>query len=181
MRRRFSEGETMKLHDLKPAAGSTHTTKRVGRGHGSGKGKTSGKGMNGQKARSGPNPYRTFEGGQNRIVRRLPYLRGFKNKWRIEYQVLNVGDLAEWPADEPLTLAMLVSSKAISKSQPLKILGDGDLTVKLTVEAHKFSASARQKIEAAGGTCVEIPWVVIPKSRSRGENLAMVNRAESAE
>ena len=165
----------MKLHDLKPAPGSTHTSKRVGRGHGSGKGKTSGKGMNGQKARSGPNPYRTFEGGQNRLVRRLPYLRGFKNKWRIEYQVINVSDLAEWPADEPVTVETLVASRAIKATKPLKMLGDGEITTKLTVEAHKFSASARQKIEAAGGTCVELPWVVVPKSRSRGANMAMVS------
>lgn len=171
----------MKLHDLKPAPGSTQTSKRIGRGHGSGKGKTSGKGMGGQKARSGPNPYRTFEGGQNRLVRRLPYLRGFKNKWRVEYQVINVGDLGEWPADEPVTIATLIAAKSINKNKPLKILGDGELTTKLTVEAHKFSASARQKIEAAGGTCVEVPWTTVPTSRSRGPNMAMVNRKEGTE
>src|SRR3989442_5140401 len=89
----------MKLHDLQPNPGSHKTSKRVGRGHGSGKGKTAGKGMNGQKARSGPGPYVTFEGGQNRMVRRMPYLRGFKNKWRIEYQGLKVGDLSDLPTD----------------------------------------------------------------------------------
>ncbi len=168
----------MKLHDLKPAPGSKHTSKRIGRGHGSGKGKTGGKGMGGQKARSGPNPYRTFEGGQNRLVRRLPYLRGFKNKWRIEYQVINVGDLNDWPENEPVTVETLVAARAINKNKPLKILGDGDLTSKVTVHAHKFSASARQKIEAAGGSVVELAWEVIPRSRSRGPNLAMVNRKE---
>lgn len=177
----FSKGKQMKLHDLKPAPGSTRTSKRIGRGPGSGKGKTGGKGMGGQKARSGPNPYRTFEGGQNRLVRRLPYLRGFKNKWRVEYQVINVGDLAEWPADEPVSIETLVSTKTINKNRPLKVLGDGDLTTKLTVEAHKFSASARQKIEAAGGTVVEVPWNVVPRSRSRGPNLAMVNRQSASE
>lgn len=166
----------MKLHDLKPAPGSVHKSKRVGRGPGSGKGKTSGKGMMGQKARSGPNPYRTFEGGQNRIVRRMPYLRGFKNRWRIEYQVLNVGELNELPAGEELTVDTLVQSGVISAKRPLKILGDGELTTTLKVQAHKFSASARAKIEAAGGSVTELPWVAEKNSRSRGPNLAQRNR-----
>ncbi len=135
----------MKLHDLKPSPGAHRVGKRLGRGPGSGKGKTSGKGMMGQKARSGPGPYRTFEGGQNRLVRRMPYLRGFKNLWRI---------------------------------RPLKILGDGDLNTKLTVHAHKFSGSARQKIEAAGGSVVEVAWDAERRSRSRGPNPAMRNRRE---
>src|SRR6266571_5550579 len=105
----------MKLHDLKPPAGSNRERKRVGRGHGSGKGKTAGKGMNGQKARSGPGPYRTFEGGQNRMVRRMPYLRGFKNLWRIEYQVINVADLSELSHDQELTLESLIDAGVISK------------------------------------------------------------------
>jgi len=171
----------MKLHDLKPAPGSHRTTKRLGRGPGSGKGKTAGKGMGGQKARSGPNPYRTFEGGQNRLVRRLPYLRGFKNKWRVEYQVINIGELSELPAGDTLSIAMLIEARRVNKHQPVKILGDGELTNALTVEAHKFSASARQKIEAAGGTCVELPWDVVPQSRSRGENVAMVGRTAKRE
>jgi large subunit ribosomal protein L15 len=166
----------MKLHDLKPAAGSHRERKRIGRGHGSGTVKTAGKGMGGQKARSGPGPYRTFEGGQNRMVRRMPYLRGFKNKWRIEYQVLNVGDLGDLPAEHEVTLEDLIVSGAISKNRPLKILGEGELNVKLTVQAHKFSGSARSKIEAAGGTVVEIPWDVERRSRSAGPNPAMRNR-----
>src|SRR5204863_2245749 len=127
----------MKLHDLKPAPGAHRDRKRLGRGPGSGKGKTSGKGMMGQKARSGPGPYRTFEGGQNRLVRRMPYLRGFKNRWRIEYQVINVGDLSELSPDQEITIEALIESGAISKNRPLKILGDGDLGTKLTVHAHK--------------------------------------------
>jgi large subunit ribosomal protein L15 len=166
----------MKLHDLKPAPGSHRERKRIGRGPGSGKGKTGGKGMAGQKARSGPNPYRTFEGGQNRIVRRMPYLRGFKNRWRVEYQVLNVSQLNELPPGEEVTLEALADSGVISLKRPLKVLGDGELTTRLTVHAHKFSASARTKIEAAGGAVVEVPWVVHHPSRSRGPNLAMVNR-----
>ncbi|MFO7166616.1 MAG: 50S ribosomal protein L15 [Chloroflexota bacterium] len=170
----------MKLHDLKPAPGAHRRSKRIGRGPGSGKGKTGGKGMGGQKARSGPNPYRTFEGGQNRIVRRMPYLRGFKNRWRVEYQVLNVSQLNELQAGSEVTIDALVESGVISRKQPLKILGDGELNTKLTVHAHKFSGSARSKIEAAGGSVVEVPWVVHNRSRSRGPNLAMVNRRQEA-
>lgn len=169
----------MKLHDLKPAPGAHRERKRVGRGPGSGKGKTAGKGMMGQKARSGPGPYRTFEGGQNRLVRRMPYLRGFKNRWRVENQVINVAALSEWPPDQEVTLDALLAAGAIDKKRPLKILGDGELTVKLTIHAHKFSASARQKIEAAGGRVVEIPWVQERHSRSQGPNLAMRNRRKS--
>ena len=157
----------MKLHDLKPSPGSQRERKRVGRGPGSGKGKTSGKGMMGQKARSGPNPYRTFEGGQNRLVRRLPYLRGFNNRWRTEYQVINVGDLSEWDESQDVTIEALTNGRVISKHKPLKILGNGDITAKLTIHAHKFSESARQKIEAAGGTIVEVPWNKERRPRSR--------------
>src|ERR687884_2349731 len=106
----------MKLHDLKPAPGSHRERKRVGRGIGSGKGKTAGKGMMGQKARSGPGPYRPFEGGQNRLVRRMPYLRGFKNRWRVEYQVINVGDLNELPDNQELSIGTLIESGVISKN-----------------------------------------------------------------
>jgi large subunit ribosomal protein L15 len=166
----------MKLHDLKPAPGAHRERKRIGRGHGSGKVKTGGKGMMGQKARSGPGPYRTFEGGQNRMVRRMPYLRGFKNPWRVEYQVLNVGDLGELPDNHELTIEDLIASGTINKNRPVKILGEGELNVKLTVHAHKFSGSARAKIEAAGGTVVEEPWAVERRSRSAGPNPAMRNR-----
>ncbi len=166
----------MKLHDLKPAPGSHRERLRIGRGYGSGKGKTGGKGMMGQKARSGPNPYRTFEGGQNRIVRRMPYLRGFKNRYRIEYEVINVGEFNELPVDHEVTIGSLIESGVIEASRPLKILGDGDLSVKLTVHAHKVSASARSKIEAAGGTVVETPWVTERQSRSHGVNPAMRNQ-----
>lgn len=170
----------MKLHDLKPAPGAHRERKRIGRGHGSGKVKTGGKGMMGQKSRSGPNPYRTFEGGQNRMVRRMPYLRGFKNRWRIEYQVINVGDLNELPAEHELTLGDLIESGTINKNKPLKILGEGVLNVKLTVHAHKFSGSARSKIEQAGGTVVEEPWNVERRSRSAGPNPAMRNRTAAS-
>lgn len=169
----------MKLHELMPSPGSHHKAKRVGRGYGSGKGKTGGKGMMGQKARSGPNPSRTFEGGQIPIVRKLPYLRGFKNRWRLEYEVLNLEQFAEWPADMPVTVDALVASGVIDEKRPLKILGNGEAPAKLTVHAHKFSASAREKIEAAGGTVVELEWVAEKHSRSGGPNLAMRNRRKS--
>lgn len=166
----------MKLHDLKPAPGSTSKSKRIGRGHGSGKGKTAGKGMMGQKARRGPGPYRTFEGGQNRLVKRMPFKRGFTNNFGTEYEILNVGSLAEWPADQEVTPEALLEARAVRrKTMPVKILGDGELSKALTVKAHKFTASARQKIEAAGGTVVELPWVVERHSRSRGPNPSMRN------
>lgn len=161
----------MKLHDLRPPEGSTKVSKRVGRGHGSGKGKTSGRGMMGQKARSGPGPYRTFEGGQNRLVKRMPFKRGFTNIWRVEYQVINVAQLEAWPSDVEVTPETLLATRLIRrKRKPVKILGDGEITRALTIRAHKFSASARQKIEAAGGTIEELPWVVARRSRSRGPN-----------
>ena len=158
----------MKLNDLRPAAGSHHTSKRVGRGYGSGKGKTAGKGMMGQKARSGPNPYRTFEGGQNRLTKRMPYLRGFKNRWRVEYQVLNVADLSEMVAGSSITVAELIGTGEYDAKTPIKLLGDGEITVAVNVQVHKASASAKQKIEAAGGTVTELGWESVRPTRSRG-------------
>jgi large subunit ribosomal protein L15 len=142
----------MKLHDLKPAPGSHRKTKRVGRGHGSGKGKTSGKGMMGQKARSGPNPYPHFEGGQNPLVRRMPYKRGFTNIFRVEYTVVNLEKLADWNAGEINPQALVDAGVIKNLKQPVKVLGDGDLSSALNVRVHKVSASARAKIEAAGGS-----------------------------
>ncbi|NJN66421.1 MAG: 50S ribosomal protein L15 [Chloroflexaceae bacterium] len=161
----------MKLHDLQPAPGSKKRSKRIGRGHGSGKGKTGGKGMMGQKARSGPGPYRTFEGGQNRLVKRMPFKRGFTNIWRVEYQVVNLEQLLDWPAEVEIGPETLLEARLIrNKRLPLKVLGQGEVHRAMVVRAHKFSASARQKIEAAGGTVVELPWVVERHSRSRGPN-----------
>lgn len=142
----------MKLHDLKPAPGSHRKTKRVGRGHGSGKGKTSGKGMMGQKARSGPNPYPHFEGGQNPLVRRMPYKRGFTNIFRVEYTVVNLEKLADWNAGEINPQALVDAGVIKNLKQPVKVLGDGELSTALNVRVHKVSASARAKIEAAGGS-----------------------------
>ncbi len=153
----------MKLHDLKPAPGSNHKSKRVGRGHGSGKGKTSGRGMMGQNAREGTGPHRAFEGGQNEITRRMPFKRGvgFYNRYRVEYAIFNIGDLAESQHDE-ITPEILLQARLIKNlKRPVKILGDGEVTRPIRITAHKFSASARQKIEAAGGTVTELPpWTV---------------------
>jgi large subunit ribosomal protein L15 len=153
---------TMKLSDLKPAPGSNHKSKRVGRGHGSGKGKTAGRGMMGQKARSGPGPHRAFEGGQNEIVKRMPFKRGvgFFNRYRVAYQVFNIGDLAESQLDEVSPETLLQARLIKNLKRPIKILGDGAVTRPMTITAHKFSASARAKIEAAGGTVNELPWRV---------------------
>ncbi|WP_322495287.1 50S ribosomal protein L15 [Chloroflexus sp.] len=170
----------MKLHDLRPAEGSHRKSKRIGRGHGSGKGKTGGKGMMGQKARSGPGPYRTFEGGQNRLVKRMPFKRGFTNKFRVEYEVVNVGSLADWPAELEVTPESLLDRRLVRrKKMPVKILGDGELSQPLVIKAHKFSASARQKIEAAGGKAIDLTWVVERHSRSRGPNPSMRNARQS--
>ena len=146
------------LHELKPAEGSTRTRTRIGRGHGSGKVKTGGKGTKGQNARSGgpKGPY--FEGGQLPLIRKLPYRRGFTNPFRREFREVNVRDLGAFPEgaivgpEEFETLGIVRGGK----TGQIKILGEGDLTVKLSVQAHKFSRAAREKIEAAGGTVEEI-------------------------
>ena len=142
----------MKLHELSPAAGSTKERKRIGRGAGSGQGKTAGKGHKGQKARAGRGMRPGFEGGQMPLQRRLPK-RGFNNIFRKEIIALNVADLEAKFADgadvneETLRAAGLVKNSF----DGIKILGNGDLTKKLNVKANAFSASAKQKIEAAGG------------------------------
>lgn len=138
------------LHDLSPIRGSHRDRKRVGRGPGSGTGKTAGRGEKGQKARSGGSVRPGFEGGQMPLHRRIPK-RGFHNRNRVEYQVVNVGDLAGLDGDvtpETLRAAGLIGSLR----RPVKILGNGELEKKLQVTAHAFSGGARKKIEAAGGS-----------------------------
>ena len=146
---------TIKLHDLKPAPGSKTAKTRVGRGEGS-KGKTAGRGTKGTKARK--NVPSTFEGGQMPIHMRLPKLKGFRNRFRVEYQVVNVADLARlFPKGGTIGPEELVEAGAVRKNELVKVLGDGDLGgVKLTVSAHKFSGSAREKITAAGGTATQL-------------------------
>ncbi|MGV0715658.1 50S ribosomal protein L15 [Mycolicibacterium sp. XJ662] len=145
----------IKLHDLKPAPGSKTAKTRVGRGEGSGRGKTAGRGTKGTKARK--NVPATFEGGQMPIHMRLPKLKGFKNRFRTEYEVVNVGDINKlFPNGGDIGVDELVAAGAVRKNTLVKVLGDGKLTVKVNVTAHKFSGSAREKITAAGGSATEL-------------------------
>jgi large subunit ribosomal protein L15 len=141
----------MRLEDLKPAKGATKKAKRVGRGVGSGSGKTAGKGHKGQKARSGGVKGAGFEGGQMPLQRRIPK-RGFTNIFRKEYAIVNLDDLAKVTGSDPVTPEMLKQKGLIKDMKDgLKILGTGELKAKLIVRAHKFSKSAMEKIQAAGG------------------------------
>jgi len=141
----------MKLHELQPAAGSTTAPKRLGRGVGSGLGKTSGKGHKGAKARSGGGKRPGFEGGQMPLYRRVPK-RGFHNIYRTEYATVNVGQLEIFENGTVVTAETLKEAGLIKKVMDgVKILGNGELTKKLTVEAVKFSDSAKEKIEGLGG------------------------------
>jgi large subunit ribosomal protein L15 len=144
----------MKLHDLRPADGSKKKRKRVGRGISAGQGKSAGRGTKGQKARRGGGKGPYFEGGQLPFVRRLPFKRGFTNIFRVEYQEVNVDDLARiFNAGDEVTLEALHTNRLIRKAdEPVVILGRGELAMALTVHAHRFSKSAQEKIEKAGGT-----------------------------
>ena len=141
----------MKMHDLGPAYGAKTTSKRVGRGMGSGNGKTAGKGHKGQKARTGGSIRRGFEGGQTPLYRRIPK-RGFKNRFATEYAVINLSDLEKFDNDTVVDIDLLLKEGIVRKElDGLKVLGNGELTKKLTVVAKKFSKSAEEKIQAAGG------------------------------
>ena len=147
----------MRLQDLRPPRGSTKKQKRVGRGTGSGHGKSAGRGTKGQKARSGGGKGRYFEGGQLPLVRRLPHKRGFTNLFKINYSVVGLDRLSgfgQGTTVDPQALA--VAGLIKSERELVKILGDGELGQALTIAAHRFSASAKSKIEAAGGTVVEL-------------------------
>ena len=145
---------TIKLHDLKPAKGSKTAKTRVGRGEGS-KGKTAGRGTKGTGARKNV-PVR-FEGGQMPIHMRLPKLKGFRNRFRTEYEVVNVGDINRlFPKGGAIGVSDLVAKGAVRKNSLVKVLGNGELTVKVDVTADKFSGSAREKITAAGGSATEL-------------------------
>jgi large subunit ribosomal protein L15 len=140
----------MKLSDLSPAPGSKHSRKRIGRGPGSGTGKTAGRGHKGQRSRSGFSQRFGFEGGQMPLVRRVPK-RGFTNLFRSEYSIVNLSRLAGFEGE--VTPEALVAWGLARPGKPVKVLGNGDMEKALKVSAHKFSKSARAKIEAAGGTC----------------------------
>jgi large subunit ribosomal protein L15 len=141
----------MRLEDLKPAKGSTKKVKRVGRGVGSGSGKTAGKGHKGQKARSGGVKGAGFEGGQMPLQRRIPK-RGFTNIFRKEYAIVNLADFASLAGSDPVTPEVLLQNGLIKDMKSgVKVLGMGELKIKLTIRAHKFSKSAVDKIQSAGG------------------------------
>lgn len=141
----------MKIHELTPAPDSNKAVKRVGRGHGSGNGKTAGKGHKGQNARSGGGVRIGFEGGQMPLVRRIPK-RGFNNIFSTKYAIINVSDLNKFTDGTVVDTELLVAAGLVKKvNDGVKVLGNGDLTAKVTVKAAKFSKSAIEKIEKAGG------------------------------
>lgn len=147
----------MKQHELAPSTGARHKRKRIGRGLGSGHGRTAGKGSKGQLARAGRHIRPGFEGGQNPLIKRLPEKRGFTNIFKIEYDTINITVLNRFEADSQVTPQRFVEEGLIkSLKKPIKILGNGELLKPLTVSAHKFSQTARSKIEAAGGIVEEI-------------------------
>jgi large subunit ribosomal protein L15 len=146
---------TIKVHHLRPAPGAKTAKIRVGRGEGS-KGKSAGRGTKGSKARK--QVPATFEGGQTPLHMRLPKLKGFRNRFKVSYQVVNLDRLAElFPSGGQVGPAELAEAGAVRRGQPVKVLGDGALgSVKLQISAHRFSASAKEKIAAAGGTTTEL-------------------------
>lgn len=145
----------MKIHELPGDPGRKQKRKRLGRGHGSGHGKTSGKGHKGQQARSGGGTKVPFKGGQMPLTRAIPKF-GFKNPFRTEYEIVNLSSLEKKFEDgATVDKQALKESRLVRTDQPVKILGNGDIKKKLSVVADKFSKSAREKIEAAGGTCKE--------------------------
>jgi len=180
----------VKLHDLKPAAGSTHRRIRVGRGIAAGKGKTAGRGTKGQKSRAGASIPAWFEGGQTPIHVRVPKLRGFKPIGRIEFQVVNIGRIAAYAEagrlGEPLTERspytvnpeILRAAGLISKERvPVKILGNGEVSVPMFVLADAFTSTARAKIEAAGGTLQSL----MPEKPARDEPAATATSADATD
>jgi large subunit ribosomal protein L15 len=164
----------MKLHELRPPAGAHRERRRIGRGHGSGQGTTAGKGTKGQKARSGGGVPPYFEGGQLPLVRRLPYRRGFKNPFRVAYTVVNVGKLGTLPAGSEVTSETLIGLGLLHKGEgPVKVLGDGELAVALTVRVDRVTDQARQKIEAAGGSVVELRARTEKQSKAKANTKAV--------
>ena len=147
----------MLAHELRPPKGAKSARKRVGRGDASGHGSYSGRGMKGQKARSGRKPKLGFEGGQTKLIKRLPRRRGFTNIFRVEYAEVNVDQLERFEGGSQVTPERLRQVGLIKTlRRPVKVLGDGSLSKPLTVHAHRFTSGARQKIEAVGGQALEV-------------------------
>ncbi len=155
----------MQLHDLRPAEGSTKKRKRVGRGTGSGRGKTSTRGTKGQRSRTGGSIHPAFEGGQLPLVKRMPKLRGFNNRFKVEYTPVNLDALDRTFGDNSeVTPEVLAAVGLLGKlADPIVVLARGEITKALKVKAHRVSATARQKIEAAGGSVETLPFVVNKK------------------
>jgi large subunit ribosomal protein L15 len=152
----------VKLHDLQPNPGSRKTSRRVGRGHGSGRGKTAGRGTKGQKARAGSSIPGWFEGGQTPLHVRTPKLHGFKNRFRVEYAAINLGRLTEAAAGTLITPDVLRHDQLLrdqkTRPMPVKILGGGDAPRGVTIHAHAFTRSALEKLASAGSTAQLISW-----------------------
>jgi large subunit ribosomal protein L15 len=151
----------VKSHELKPAEGTAKRRKRVGRGIAAGQGKTAGRGTKGQKARSGGGVRPYFEGGQLPLVRKIPFARGvgFRDPWRVRFTPVNLGRLAVFQKGSEITPETLVEKGIIKRADELVVvLGRGELNYPLTVKAHRFSSSARAKIEAVGGVVEELSW-----------------------
>ncbi len=147
----------MLAHELRPPRGSKHARKRVGRGNASGRGTYSGRGLKGQKSRAGHKPKLGFEGGQTKLIKRLPRRRGFTNIFRVEYSAVNLRDLERFQAGTEVTPELLKQSGVLrTLRRPVKVLAMGELSKPLTVKVHKFSTTAKAKIEAAGGAAQEI-------------------------
>jgi len=154
----------MKLHDLRPAPGAKKSRTRKGRGIAAGKGKTAGRGTKGQRARAGRGIAPYFEGGQLPLVRRLPHLRGFTNIFRQEYEVVNLDILeADFEPNASVTPESLVEHGLVKNATRVKVLGRGEIKKPLQVSAHAFSASAKDKITAAGGSATELKWTRPPR------------------
>ena len=158
----------MEQHELRPPRGAKRARKRVGRGNASGTGTYAGRGLKGQKSRSGGGVRPGFEGGQTPLIRRLPVRRGFRNPFRVAYTPVNVNALRDFPAGTEVTPESLQASGVVrSLRKPIKVLGDGELSVALTVRTHRVSTSARAKIEAAGGTVEELTPRPPPKEKKK--------------
>jgi large subunit ribosomal protein L15 len=167
-------------HELRPPRGARKARKRIGRGNASGQGTYAGKGMKGAQARAGPGPRPGFEGGQTPLIRRLPRRRGFHQPFRVEYALVNVRDLARFPAQSEVTPEALRDAGLVrSLRRPVKVLGDGELVTALTVRAHRVSAGARTKIEAAGGSVEELAPREV-KQRRRKHLRAEAERAAAS-
>jgi large subunit ribosomal protein L15 len=158
----------MKLHDLRPAEGSTKKRKRVGRGTGSGKGKTSTRGIKGQNSRTGGGVRLTFEGGQLPLVKRLPKMRGFNNKFKVVYTPVNLDSLERlFDSGASVSPESLTAAGLAGAEEPVVVLGRGEISKPLSIQVHRISAGAREKIEAAGGSVEILPYEVdkrLPRS-----------------